>query len=245
MEQTEVKKRKRLSTKGIVLIVVISFLITCMAVVGVAAVIINNRKSQTSEYYNQKVAAFKEENANFSKGQIVFIGDSITDLYHLDDYYADLDKATYNRGIGGDTTQGVIDRLQVSLYGIAPSEIVLMIGTNDVNWRVSNDQIVKNYKYILDDIKTNLPEAKLFVMSIIPQNYDLTIQTYVDESNRKIRDINPKINELAVSHGYTYLDLYSLVVDDNTRLNQNYSDDGIHLNEAGFAVWTNLVKPLL
>ena len=64
----------------------------------------------------------------------MFVGDSITDLYVLDDHYADLPQAVYNRGIGGDTTAGVLARLQVSVLDLQPDVVVLMIGTNDLKF---------------------------------------------------------------------------------------------------------------
>jgi len=184
------------------------------------------------------------ENANLSKGQIVFIGDSITDLYHLDDYYNDLSKATYNRGIGGDTTGGVKRRLKVSLYDIEPSEIVLMIGINDINGNKPKQEILNNYQFILNDIKTHLPSSKVFAMSILPLNETLgAVDTY--KNNQVVVDINSSIMEMANNLSYTYVDLYSHMIDENKQLIASYSDDGIHPNANGYQVWTNLLKPLL
>ena len=242
VEETE--NKKKIPLRIIIYLSTVSFLIVGMLVVFVL-IFINKRNQTLNEYYDKKVAAFKEENLSYSKGQIVFLGDSITDFCPLENYYGDLDKKTYNRGIGGDTTTGVIKRLQVSIYDLEPSEIVLLIGTNDVNHRTSNDAIITNYNYILDDIKTQLPNSKLFAMSVIPQNYDLTVQSFVDESNKRIENLNPRIKQVVEERNYTYLDLFSLVKDESNRLRQDLSDDGIHFNDAGFKVWANLVKPLL
>ena len=161
---------KKLTVKDIVFISVTSLLVVSCAVMGAFLVNRNHTKQQEDyfqQYYDNHVATYRVENTYFSKGQIVFIGDSITDLYHLDDYYADLDKACYNRGIGGDTTDGVIKRLKVSLYDLHPSEIVLMIGINDLNGGKTVEQVTNNYQFILNDIKTTLPITKVFTMSII------------------------------------------------------------------------------
>ena len=205
--------KKRLAIKDIVFISVTTLLTATCAVMGVF-LIYNKAIKEPSinafeKYYNDHVSTYGVENANFSKGQIVFIGDSITDLYHLDDYYADLDKAVYNRGIGGDTTTGVINRLKVSLYDIAPSEIVLMIGINDINGGVSKEKIVTNYGIILDGIKTNLPTTKVFTMSILPMNDLLSGAVDVNKNNNKVMDINTHISQMANDKGYTYVDLFS------------------------------------
>lgn len=199
------------------------------------------------EYYKNKCNSFLVQNTNLAKGQIVFIGDSITDLYVLDDHYADLSRAVYNRGIGGDTTAGVLERLEVSVFDIMPSVVVLMIGTNDVNGGVDSDLILQRYAQIIDNIYAALPDVELYCISIIPQNEQLEKDSAIDvtATTETILELNPRIKTLVESRGATYLDLFSLLADDNDRLIEAYSDDGIHLNVEGLSVWTDLLKPYL
>lgn len=198
-------------------------------------------------YYDNKCESYGVQNANLAKGQIVFIGDSITDMYILDDHYADLPLASYNRGIGGDTTAGVLRRLKVSVFDIKPSVVVLMIGTNDINGGVSESDILSRYGQIIDEIYRELPDAKLYCMSIIPQNED--IETYssirISDTTPRILSANSKIRQLAESRGAIYLDLFPLLADAENHLIKEYSDDGLHLNPTGLAVWTELLKPYL
>lgn len=205
----------------------------------------DNRNVQS--YYDSKCQSFSTENANLSKGQIVFIGDSITDLYVLEDHYADLPLECYNRGISGDSTTGVLNRIKISLYDIEPSIVVLMIGTNDINGGLREDVIIDRYTHIVDGIYANLPGVELYCMSIIPQNSQLEEYTSIriDHTTPKIMSVNEKIRQLAEEKRATYLDLFTLVADDNNHLIRDCSDDGIHLNHAGLTVWTNLIKPYL
>lgn len=247
MENTGVGKDKR--NLVIVLLATVGALL--LAAVIVLAVILGQQMQPNlpvfKEYYDLKCQAYEVQNTNLAKGQIVFIGDSITDLYVLDDHYADLPLAVYNRGIGGDYTQGVLDRLKVSLYDIAPEYVVLMIGTNDVDFGVPTETTVENYAKILDEIYTNMPDVKLYCMSIIPQNMQLQESSGLDvaANTRKIMAINSQIKTLAEAKGATYLDLFSLLADENNYLIADYSDDGLHLNVAGLQVWTELLKPHL
>ena len=233
---------------------IVIWVLAVVAVVLLAAVIVLTcllvqKKSQKEAnlYYDSKCQSYAVQNQNLAKGQIVFIGDSITDLYVLDDHYADLPLAVYNRGIGGDTTDGVLGRLQVSVFDLAPSKVVLMIGTNDVNGGVDNDVILQRYERIIDSIFAALPEVELYCMSVIPQNKQL--ETYssvrVEKTTQVIRQLNPQIQALAEEKGATYLDLFSLLADENHHLIEAYSDDGLHLNVAGLEVWTGLLKPYL
>ena len=237
-------KQKRFTIKDIIYLCII-FLLTAGMVVMAVFLFAKKKQEDQASYYDKKVAAFAVENANYSKGQIVFIGDSITDLCHLDNYYQDLPKKAYNRGIGGDVTDGVYRRLQVSLYDIEPSEIVLMIGINDINLGKSTDEIVTNYKNILDDIKVHLPTTKLFAMSILPMNEDMGYFSDIDAQNQKVIAANSRIKPLVEEKEYAYVDLFSNVKNENGRLTKEYSIDGIHLSDAGFKVWADMVKPLL
>lgn len=208
------------------------------------------KKAETNpfvEYYNNKVFAFAVQNVNAAKGQIVFVGDSITDLCPLDDYYTDLPLASYNRGIGGDTTQGVIDRLKISIFDVEPSKIVLMIGTNDVDGGRDNDYIIANYRKILDQIKENQPTVELFFVSVIPQNKVLEEASGLDvtKNNAQIDELNEEIEKLCAEYGHTFVDIYDLLLDSDGYLDKRYSDDGLHLNANGFEVWANSIKPLL
>lgn len=208
-----------------------------------------NKAMQELTYYEQKVESFSTQNSNLSKGQIIFLGDSITDLYPLDNYFADLDLATYNRGIGGDTIDGVIDRLKVSVYDLAPTKLVLMIGTNNVNGGQTNSEIIYKYRKLLNLLKTNLPNTEIIIMSCISQNemlVDLTDGAIdIEKTIPQIMELNVMIQNLALEFEHTYLDIFSETVDANNYLNALYSHDGIHLNANGFSVWTNLVKQYL
>ena len=128
----------------------------------VAAVIIlsvnlakyQDNRNDFQKYYDNKVFSYRVQNTNLFKGQVIFIGDSITDLYILDDHYADLELACYNGGIGGDTTAGVLERLQVSVFDLEPSVVVLMIGTNDVNGNLPENEILDRFNAPTANINT-------------------------------------------------------------------------------------------
>lgn len=206
--------------------------------------ILDNR-NDVQRYYDNKCQSYATQNVNSAKGQIVFVGDSITDLYILDDHYADLPIACYNRGIGGDTTSGVLRRLKVSIFDIEPSKVVLLIGTNDINGGCGEEEILERYEQIIDEIYAALPEVDLYCVSIIPQNDDIEEYSHIilSETTAKILSINPKIRSLAEEKGATFVDLFPLLADENNHLIKEYSDDGLHLNEKGFEVWTSLMKP--
>ena len=79
----------------------------------------------------------------------------------------------------------------------------------------------------------------------MPINNDVPSYIDVKKSTERILSINEEIKEMASNYSYQYMDLFSLVKDDNNHLKKEYSLDGIHLSEQGFVTWTNLIKPEL
>ena len=242
---------KKLALKDILYLVAIIILLIALIIVSVLYGLECTKKntdneSEVQNYYDMKCSAFELENYNFSKGQIVFIGDSITDGYPLDNFYGDLALRTYNRGISGDVTSGVYRRLKLSLFDLAPTKIVLMIGINDINLGLTNDEIMINYTSIIDDIKTNLPSADVTCLSVLPMN-SIVEQYGVDlaKATAQIKDLNGRIKTFVEGKGYRYIDLFTHFADENDHLITTYSNDGLHPNNAGYVVWTNVLKPVL
>ena len=242
---------KKLALKDILYLVAIIILLIALITVSVLYGLECTKKntdneSEVQSYYDMKCSAFELENYNFSKGQIVFIGDSITDGYPLDNFYGDLALRTYNRGISGDRTSGTYRRLKISLFDLAPTKIVLMIGINDINLGLTNDEIMINYTSIIEDIKTNLPSADVTCLSVLPMN-SIVEQYGVDlaKATAQIKDLNGRIKTLVEGKGYRYIDLFTHFADENDHLITTYSNDGLHPNNAGYVVWTNVLKPVL
>lgn len=240
-------KNKKILITNLIFISIIIILAAAITILALSLAKKTDNQTEMQTYYDNKCLSYSVQNLNLAKGQIVFIGDSITDLYILDDHYADLPLACYNRGIGGDTTSGVLNRLKVSLYDLNPSSVVLMIGTNDINSGLEECGILERYERIIDEINTNLPDAQLYCMSIIPQNSQLEKYSHIRiaDTTPKIMSINSMIRQLAERKRAIYLDLFSLLADENNHLISEYSDDGLHLNATGLAVWTELIKPYL
>ena len=193
--------------------------------------------------YQDKVDNFSVENLELKKGQIVFVGDSITEKYNLKEHYKDINLQVYNRGISGDTVDWLLNRIQVSAIDLLPSIIVLMIGSNDINYGRSAEEIANGYNNLLNFISTNLPNSKLYLLSIIPQNNKYSINAY--QNNQTIIKTNQKIQNLATFYGYKYVNLYDELLDEKGFLDVNYSKDGLHLNKKGYKIWTALMKNVL
>ncbi len=171
---------------------------------------------------------------------VLFLGDSITEFYDLNKYYPD--KMTVNSGINGNKTSDILDNMQERVYRYNPSTVFLLIGTNDMHARKDNDYITDNIKKIIDSIKENRSNAKIYVESVYPINdtdddkIDLDMVGY--RTNKKIKDLNEKIKVLCEEEKITYIDMYSLLVDESDNLNIEYTKEGLHMSEEGYEVIT-------
>ena len=118
-----------------------------------------------STYYHQRVTLFNAIPA--TKNDIVFIGNSITDGGEWIELFNDL--RMKNRGISGDITAGVLNRIN-DVANRKPAKVFLMIGVNDLAKGLTVDSVVKNILLIASYLRQEAPSTKLFIQSIFPVN---------------------------------------------------------------------------
>ena len=190
------------------------------------------------QHYDNKVAQFESENGYLQNVDIAFIGDSLTEGYDLSKYYTD--KVVVNRGIGGDRTGGVIDRLKVSLYDISPKVIVLLIGGNNILAGHQIQTIIDDIETILSNIKQNLPQSEVVVQSLYPMGL------VFNQNNNTVKQLNASIKTVAENFSYTYVDMYTPLADIKTGdYKSEYTSDGLHLTESGYNKVTETLLPII
>ena len=199
------------------------------------------QEQKHSTFYYQRATLF--EALPTSKSDIIFLGNSITNGGE----WAELLRNPHakNRGISGDTTQGVLDRLSTITKG-KPSKIFLLIGTNDLSRGKSVDEVAKNVAKIVERVKRESPKTKLYVQSVFPVNPKFN--KFLGHMNRQkdIAVLNAKIKVVAARHGVTYIDVYkSLVIPSTDVMNPEYTNDGLHLLGKGYQKWVDVLKPYL
>ncbi len=189
-------------------------------------------------HYARRLAQFIEDSPNRPKGKIVFVGDSITEGFPLEQGFPN--GAVINRGIGGDKVLGVVDRLDVSITDLEPSKVYLMIGTNNLAWFETNnlEETKPKYRELFEKMKKAAPDAEFFIQSILPvgQQYDV--------ANPYIIEANAFLKALAEEFGFEWVDLHSHFINENGLLNPNYTTDGVHLTIQGYLTWMEQVFDL-
>lgn len=162
--------------------------------------------------------------------KLVFLGDSLTEGGDWAAWFPDDD--VVNLGIGGNTTLDVIARLP-QVVEADPDSIVLLIGTNDFASKRSVEQVVRSIENILVDLRRLLPGVRLLLLSIPPRQ---------EEFSARIHDANRHLRQFAATVRAQYLDLWpALAVGE--ALNPDFTDDGLHFTDAGYAAWRDELVP--
>lgn len=179
------------------------------------------------------IALFKSQPLQLH--DIVFLGNSIT--RQGGDWGKRLNDSTIkNRGIAGDVTDGVLQRLGEISF-IQPRAVFLEIGINDLfNDTLSPKRTANNIIQITEAIRQGSPNTKVYVQTIFPTNRDSMVNR-IRETNEYIRNAKNKL--------FTLIDTHVLFADEQDTMKAIYTKDGVHLTEAGYDVWVNYLKGYL
>jgi lysophospholipase L1-like esterase len=171
--------------------------------------------------------------------EIIFLGNSITAGGIWTELFQDL--RIKNRGISGDVTDGILFRLN-EVTESKPNKIFIMIGVNDLSKGKSKAYILNNYQKIIDEILNDSPETKIYIQSILPVNNEFDYFKNHTNKTDSILSINNSLKTMAVEQGLTYIDLFSSFANEELKLNESYTFDGLHLNGQGYLLWKNIVE---
>lgn len=188
---------------------------------------------QYSDYYYQRKAIFEDEPD--TKKEIIFLGNSITEGCDWKTLFPK--KNVVNRGISGDVTRGVLNRLD-EVTSSKPAKIFLLIGTNDLARGKGVEHVVKYYRLILETIKDDSKKTKLYIQSILPYNPNVGDQFKGHKSKQKeVLIVNEILHKLAKEYKLIYIDIHSSFSNEKGELKAIYTDDGLHLNQLGNEHW--------
>ncbi len=191
-------------------------------------------------YYDQRASHFQTMPA--VKGKIIFCGNSITDGGEWQELFNDLN--IVNRGISGDVSQGVIDRLD-EMTSMHPSKFFLLIGVNDLARGTAVNIVANNIQKIITQFSDKSPETKVYIQSILPVNAQFNkFSTHVNKTDSIIQ-LNSLLKNICAKGPAKYVDLFSRFVDANNRMNPSLTNDGLHLTGKGYMLWKKILFPLV
>lgn len=185
--------------------------------------------------YQEKIAQFKQEPG--SKKDIVFLGNSITAGTNWAKLL-DLPNAR-NRGISGDITFGILERLQ-EVIDRKPAKVFVLIGINDISRNIPDSVILRNYKTIINRIKSGSKRTKIYFYTLLPVNSAFEKFKNHYGKDEHILWLNDQIRTFA-DRRVTVIDLYPQFLDGNKSLKAELTHDGLHLKPEGYLLWSKIL----
>jgi lysophospholipase L1-like esterase len=176
---------------------------------------------------------------------VVFLGDSITDMWALDAFFRSPYGMVINRGIGGDRTEFARRRFDADVLQLQPRLLVMMIGINncwDMNeWDPTRRRTAAEVEtQVVEDTAAMLAMARaarlpVALCSILPT--DMPFDRIAAERNACVQRMNVRLRELAAQHDAPYVDYHSkLVAPDGLTLRDGLADDGLHPHTIGYRI---------
>jgi lysophospholipase L1-like esterase len=176
---------------------------------------------------------------------VLFMGDSITDFWRnpegayagkpvLDKYFGNLKVANF--GIAGDTTQGVLYRLQHGEgQGFSPKAVMLMIGTNNTG-RNTAPEIAEGIGAVVLELQKDFPKAKILLLAVFPRS------SVNDPVRATLTEINNIISKLHDGDRIHYLDIGAKFLDAAGNIPKDVMSDALHPTTKGYEIWAEAVK---
>ncbi len=173
------------------------------------------------------------------RGAVVFLGDSITQMWGDDLGNSFPGMKVANRGISGDTTRGVLIRIKEDVLDLQPRAVVLLIGTNDLDEKAEPETIAANLKLILAALKSHNATMPIILCQVFPSS---------ETKNRPATKIK-KLNQLyaALVKGdpqITLIETWPLFANAQGDAKPEEFPDLLHPNQAGYAKWAAALHPI-
>jgi len=202
--------------------------------------LIEQKDRQLRNPDRDNLARYSEQNTRIGppvtgQPRIVFLGDSITDSWHLNEYFPDRDFV--NRGISGQITGQMLGRMESDVIRLQPAAVLVLAGTNDIARGVPLPTIEDNLEMIAE--LATYYKIKVLFASVLPvsdyhQDVDPSYQRTRTRPLATIRALNDWLKTYCAKRNLVYLDYYSKLTDNSGFLKAGLADDGLHPNSAGY-----------
>ncbi len=188
---------------------------------------------------------YAEDNAHLdtlkAKAQVVFYGNSITQIWRERRPKFFTDNGFIGRGIGGQTSSELLVRMRQDVIAIHPHTVVIMCGTNDIaqnNGYISLKNTMGNIISMCELAKAN--KIRPILCSPLPARF-FYWNPSIKDAPQQIQMLNALIAMYAQEQNILYVDYYSAMVDKDGGLKKGLSDDEVHPNDAGYQIMEPII----
>lgn len=195
-----------------------------------------------------KCQLYTQLNSGAVKGQIVLVGDSLIENFMIQELFHG-NQVIYNRGIAGNTTYDIMERLDTTVTPLQPKKVFLLAGTNDFMPHIkANDDfsIAGRIIEICASIRAAVYDCDIYVLSLTPANFSDDPCIYKDwllgKTNERISNVNQELHRLCIQYGYTFVNIHSALLDENGQLKIELTLDGTHINIKAYKIILEQLK---
>lgn len=194
-------------------------------------------------------------NQNVRKGEILFTGSSLMEQFPINELLMTngMEQVIYNRGVGGFTTNDMLQHMEEMVFATEPSRIFINIGTNDIgspDYKL--EVLMENYEKIISLIQKRLPAAEINMMAYYPVNETDKLpegewgkMMFVTRTNENIHIANDAVEKLAAKMGCRFINVNQGLTDENGKLKKEFTIEGIHMYANGYQVILDNLKKYL
>lgn len=196
--------------------------------------------NKLEDYQVSEVKQIMSNSKDAKPRKIVFFGDSLIHGYDVASFFPN--KEIYNCGVDGATTDLLLHLQPYAIQDYKPEKVVLLIGTNDLSdrWQFDKLEIAFNVFKLVEIMRNYNPGLDIVVISPLP--IDEERKKTRCRNNIQLRILGDEIKDAVSSFvGLHYVDVFDAFLE-NGSLNENYTTDGLHLNEKGYEKLTSLIE---
>ena len=165
---------------------------------------------------------------------LFLLGDSITAGFPSKKHLPNINILNY--AVSGDSTVECLDRISAEWFSIQPDAVFLCIGTNDFARERTDENILENIQAIVTKIGRYVEIQKIHITSIFPTRENIL------RPNERIQHFNVQLEQLSKKIGCCYFHLHKYFIDSNGMLKKEFTDDGLHLTESAYILWSNVLS---
>lgn len=199
----------------------------------------------------QMVRDFHVKNKSAVKGQIVFTGSSLMEMFPIEEWAKESGPDApiiYNRGVGGYRTTDLLPILDACVFELEPRKVFINIGTNDLSdSSIPLETVMENYDNIITQIEEKLPGVIIYMMAYYPINYEAAAEEMkpclLIRTNEKINRANELVAGLAEKHNQRFINVNAPLTDEQGRLKAEYTIEGMHIRPEGYrAIFDDVMR---
>lgn len=218
---------------------------------------LTNLDPRITQFQNDLRNKYEKENKTALKGQILFVGSSLMEIFPIEKWEKErdlgLNKYIYNRGVRATTTEDLLVHMDTLVFELEPSKIFINIGSNDIGFKVPEETRLANYSKILQSIKEKLPNTEVYTMAYYPMN---TIDDFGESqkehsslfntrSNEAFTKASENVKKITTDIGYKFINVNDGLANDNGQLKPELTFDGAHMLPAGYEIVLNNLRKYL